>query len=467
MFVLIPIIVFSILFSQGVGSIPYLDGNIQFLMDFSFHSGGLEALLGNSSWGSVHPPFKQFVSSVFFSLFGVNQLVYTSIGWLIGICAIYFFYQLTKSLINKSVAKTSGLFLAASPIFISVGLFSLADYYLTLLIIASFLALSKRKYPFYALAASLAILTKETGFVLAVSVFFSEFIQTAFSYWKTKSVDIGLILKNLFLIISPLIVGLLWIAFLNSQDAKVWGDWNFSQTADKGTIYTIYHNLISGDFLNKYAYQNWQQLFLLNLNWIYWLVIVGGSFLSLPFIIKRIKTGKFIFTAKVGTISTIIVFFIAYNLSVLSFQTYTIPRYSLPLIPIMLLAFSYFLLKIEKFFHIRPIYSVVFFAPILFLQLFLSVDPVSNKIWGKTIVLGQEIYALNRSLAGNDGITYNLQYLLISKNRTRIINSENPEIEFTNIFDCYWLFPDVNNDRKTAKILKLNDSPAVNLCLNQ
>ncbi|MFH1955421.1 MAG: hypothetical protein ABIJ36_00730 [Patescibacteria group bacterium] len=86
------------------------------------------------------------------------------------------------------------------------------------------------------------------------------------------------------------------------------------------------------------------------------------------------------------------------------------------------------------------------------MRLFTSIDPISTHFWGKSKVLNQGIYALNQapSLAGFDGITYNLQYNLIVKERSDLILGKNDSPD-----DCSWIFPDPNNDIKTVEILKI------------
>lgn len=93
---------------------------------------------------------------------------------------------------------------------------------------------------------------------------------------------------------------------------------------------------------------------------------------------------------------------------------------------------------------------------IIGISLFSSVDPISLAIWGKEKVLGQEIYAVRKKLAGNDGITYNMQYALIAKKRTRQILAAKSTGGTVFSEDCFWIYPDPRNDRKTNEILKLS-----------
>lgn len=80
--------------------------------------------------------------------------------------------------------------------------------------------------------------------------------------------------------------------------------------------------------------------------------------------------------------------------------------------------------------------------------MFYSIDPLSEKLWGKMTILGEEVYALNKHLAGKDGITYNMQYANIVKKRSRIILEERNGRNSVVSNECYWIFPDPTNDKK-------------------
>lgn len=243
----------------------------------------------------------------------------------------------------------------------------------------------------------------------------------------------------------------------------VWSDWNFSETGEKGTVYTIFNNLFSLKIFNKYAAQNWLQLFILNFSWVLWIIIFWGTTIKISELNKgclsRFIKKKFKNKALLSTF----VFCIVYFISVLSFQTYTIPRYALPLEPFFYLAVACSSCQIYKRSSLSKVFICILLGGITFTRLFTSIDPISIRLWGKTKILGQNIYALNQapSLAGFDGITYNLQFNLIVKKRSDLILGKNK-----NINDCSWIFPDPNNDFKTIKILNIEKINPDFPCLN-
>jgi hypothetical protein len=109
-----------------------------------------------------------------------------------------------------------------------------------------------------------------------------------------------------------------------------------------------------------------------------------------------------------------LLFIAAYSLIVLSFQTYTITRYILPLLPFVYLLAANALVRLKVSYIVL---SFVLLASIA--SLVSSNDPVSNVIWNKYQVFGDSFYI--RKNDGFDGITYNMQFLFISRQRNDII----------------------------------------------
>lgn len=460
-FLLFALLLFSALILPFIASIPYLDGNIDFVQVNDFYTGGFSQYFEN--WRSVHPPFKLILVSVFLKLGELNSFSYTLVGLIFGIFGIITIFFLSRELFNRQTARISAILLATSPLFLATGIFCLRDYLLTVLTLVSLYFYSKRKYTRYAFAASLAVLTKETALILSGSIIAVEafyFIKKAIRGSKPDKDS-----KFIFFLI-PFLVFFFWLFFLKVNGQKSWSDWIFTETASKGTYYTILNNLVTFRFLNKYAYQHWRQLFFLNFNWVYWLIVLIGSIIIFQdkngrrIIAKEIKFG----TIKAKALLIIGLFAISYFLSVLSLQTYTIPRYTLPLIPFLLMTTSFAIKTLTTKVPILRSVVFIFLGVVIFSSLFFSLDPISTKLWGKIDVLGEEIYALNRHLAGNDGITYNMQYLFIVKKRTKQILVANKQRKLIISDECHWLFPDIRNDKKTIKILQLNNLDPNNLC---
>lgn len=446
---ILALVIFCLLTVPFIASVPYLDGNIDFVKSYDFFIGGFDRLL--SSWLSIHPPVKEIITFVSFVLGGINPIAYNITGILFGLFGIVIFYKLCKAWTNKVIAGIAVLLFCSSPLFLSTGLFSLTDYLLEIFILASFYFYLKQKFNYYFLFTSLALLIKETALVFIISVLAIEGLSLIKKI-SDKNKNYKRVIGNILRASSPLIAIIIWFVFLKLHGEGVWSDWNFSETSQRGTAYTILNNLFTLKMFNKYAAQNWLQLFVLNFNWLLWIIIFLGTATKIHGLNNKYLKRFTINFSKNKTLLAALVFCFIYFISVLSFQTYTIPRYALPLEPFFYLTVAFSSYQIYKRSNLSKVLIYTFLCGITFVRLFTSTDPVSTYIWGKSKILNQNLYALNQvpSLAGFDGITYNLQYNLIVKKRSDLILGK---IKGTN--DCSWIFPDPNNDIKTIEILKI------------
>lgn len=462
LFIFIIIFIFSILYLPFINSIPYMDGSIDLIRSSDFYHGGFNLYFHN--WGSVHPPLKLFITNILFYLFGINTYSYNIIGFVFGILGIIFIYKLCENLFDKKTAFTSSLLLATSPIFLAVGIFGLTDYLTSILILISLNFYSKKNYLFYSLLCSLAVLTKETGLLLPITVFLIDSMYSLKQRHKILK-KINLLISRLVYLFLPFITYYCWTLFMDMNGQTAWNDWNFSTTANKGSVYTIINNIFTFSFLNKYAYQNWAQLFLLNFNWIMWGIFSIGFTIYIFKNFIKIKNNLLLGNQTTKTILILIIFPVLYIFTVLSFQTYTIPRYATPILTLLPIGISWSIVNFiyKSNLGLKLLFSILFFFIIL-LRLFYSVDPISLKLWGKTNILGENFYALNEYLAGNDGITYNMEYLFLAKKRSdQIFSAKNHVLSN----QCSWIFPDPNNDYKTIKVLNLRKLDIVNPCISK
>lgn len=381
MWLLVPIAIFTALFIPYLYLIPGNDGNLEYL--FAYHTQHGDHF---NNWLLTHPPFKLFLFILFFNLFGYMAIGY--VGLLMGIAGIVALYFLAKTLFDEKTALLSSLLLALSGLYSSIGIFSINDFVMTVLLLVAFAFYSKSKHTWYVIFASLAVFTKETAILFACSVLVAEFLFT-------KRVKLIHFLPFVFLI------G--WMVFLQQSGHTLWNDYNFSQTADKGIIVTILNNLFTFQFLNQYAYGNWLHLFVFNFNWVFWLL----ALFSFRYI-KNLRRKEFV---------VIGLFIVAFTLTILSLQTFTINRYTLPILPFVYLFAGVTLSRMPCKYVVIPIVIII-----SLLSYFTSNDPVSNTIWPKTDVLGEKIY-LNVKMDGYDGISYNNQYLEIMKRRTELLHT--------------------------------------------
>lgn len=402
-FALLPVIVFIILYIPSLNLVPGNDGGLEYNFSQQWYSGDkLLQLL------SLHPPFKLMLFSLFFKLFG-----YQSTGWiglLFGIAGIVALYYIGKKLFDKKVGFGCALLLATSGLFLSNSIFSIHDFLMTVLILIAYYCYLDSRYIWYVVFASLAVLTKETAIFFALSITIADVFMR----------------KNAkFSVFVPFIVIAWYVEFVHFSGFHLWNDWNFSSTAKDGSVLTMLYNLVTLKLFNQYAFENWLHLFIFNFNWVFWIF----ALISFVFI-KTDELKK--------ELAPIAIFFIIFLITVLSFQTFTINRYILPLLPFVYLLASYGVMKLP----VKPVFVTLLIA-VSFISLSYSVDPVSNLIWPKTQVLGESVY-LNHKLDGDDGITYNMQYLSVMQLRTDLIKSG--DCKFPHLIDY---------DKETLKLYNI------------
>lgn len=379
MIIFLPILLFTLIAAPYLFLIPGGDGDVE--LKFAY-------LIANGNYSSqlltFHPPFTLFLFNLFFSLFGAWSI--SILGLLLGIAGIIAIYHIGKTLFDKKIAILSSILLALSGLYLSTGLFSLNDFVMTVLIMIAFAYYAKSRYTLYALFISCAVLTKETAVLFALSVLAIELLEKK---------------KHLITFTIPVAVFALWLGVLRFSGQQLWNAYNFSTTSQYGSTYTMLHNLMTLEFFNMFAYENWLHLFVFNFNWVYTIFACIGFFY-----LKKNKKRKELLI--LGTFS---VFF---SILVLGFQTWTINRYTLPLLPFLYLFAIYGATKVKH----QTIWIVAIFIASL-LSLSGSVDPVSRNIWPEVSVLDQKFFLSPTD--GGDGMTYNLQYLSVMQERTNML----------------------------------------------
>jgi hypothetical protein len=259
----------------------------------------------------------------------------------------------------------------------------------------------------YVVAVSLGVCTKETFLVLPLSILLVSIFQRRLK-WQY---------------FFPFILFFFWIAGLHFFHFSSWNQQNFSEFKQYGAFGTIFMNLITFKIFNQYSFGAWQQMFILNFNWFFWLL----AFIQLIFI-KWSREGLKLYLP-------IIVFVFLYVFLVVSFPTWSIPRYSLPVFPFLYIFLAAHLWKK------RLVLGLTFFISLI--SLFHSVDPVSHYFYKEQEVLGQKFYQVSNS--GYDGITYNMQYFLYTKR----VNEEYYKEETEN---CLIIFRGMKDDPELRSI---------------
>jgi 4-amino-4-deoxy-L-arabinose transferase-like glycosyltransferase len=391
---LIAISLFALLLFPYMNLIPTLDGRHDLVNTFHL-----------SLNKSIHPPFKSLILMRFIEIHGIYS--YTWMGLLFGIGGIIGIYLLTKMFTDKKSAVIASLLLSICGLYVSSSLFSMTDFIITILAIYTFYFYYTQRLGWYSFVTILGVMTKETYALVPLSILIVSLLQRKFKW------------RYLFF----LLAFIEWLIILKVNHLSAWNQQNFSNFSKYGSFGTIFFNIVTLKIFNKYAFGAWQQLLVLNFNWFFWLValIQFGA----------IKWSKNI----LKYYSPIILFVILYVFFVLSFPTWIIPRYMLPIWPFLLIFLS------AHIWRNKVILVLIFLVS--FMSLFYSIDPISHGIYKDRELFKQKFY--NVPFAGNDGITYNMQYL----DYTKRVNKE----YFKNkIENCYDVFLGMKDDKELRSI---------------
>src|SRR5258708_2985983 len=101
--------IFISLFLPFLFTIPYLDGNIDFVQSYDFYTGGFQRYF--YQWGSVHPPLKLWLTDMLYYIFGIHTFSYNLVGPVFGLVGIFAIFGLAKTISNKSIAQISAILL--------------------------------------------------------------------------------------------------------------------------------------------------------------------------------------------------------------------------------------------------------------------------------------------------------------------------------------------------------------------
>src|SRR5260221_5116125 len=149
MYFFLPVILYAILLAPFVSTIPANDGSLELML-------ANQRLLNDNRFQllSLHPPFKYLLFSFFFQNFGYTYTGY--LGIFFGISGIIALYFIAKKIFDTKVALISSFLLATSGLYLSIGVFSIHDFLITVFILIAFLSYLHSKSVWYVLFTSFA-----------------------------------------------------------------------------------------------------------------------------------------------------------------------------------------------------------------------------------------------------------------------------------------------------------------------
>src|SRR3989344_2056378 len=360
----------------------------------------------------LHPPLKYLLTSGFFRLGGVNQLSFNLMGILLGIVGIVSMYGLGKQISNRSVGIISALLLSISPLYLSNAIHSLTDFQVAVYVLTALYFYARSKLLWYALFTSAAVLTKETALILPIAVLVTEILYLV--YRKPAHASLLHYFRLIIVFTTPLIFYYLWFLYIKQQGGSEWSAFIFAETKNLGAFATVINNILTLKLFNSYASQHIQWFLYLNFNWVYWLMAILG----LLTVWQHPKQwGKAFISDQHKATVAISLFFLGYVITVLTFQTYAIPRYHLPVLAFLYIPAAIFLFRVVKKY---AIIVAIFISILAFASLYYSIDPISRTLWGGKFLFGQIFYDVT-----DDDMRYNLQFPRLIKERTAYGVTEN------------------------------------------
>jgi 4-amino-4-deoxy-L-arabinose transferase-like glycosyltransferase len=263
-----------------------------------------------------HPLLFTFCNALVFKIFGETITAGHLFALSLGIATLVLFFIIAKNLFNRKIAFFATILLCAQPIFFTLSVQILPEMMLTFFTLGCIYGILKKKWAFYALFGSLAMLTKESAIVIPGTALILLLIESIhkkdfFSLKRWRIFVLGatpLFVFGLFLCIQKIQNG--WFLFPEHLGYIHW----------------------ELDKLSKGAGRIFQDMFIWQGRWMIGVAFLAGIILSLfSKIIKIEPKGRIIYTFTLFILLTFIFSDINYYLT----------RYILYVIPFIVLGGTY------------------------------------------------------------------------------------------------------------------------------
>ena len=258
-----------------------------------------------------HPLFFYFIASLWIKIFGDSIWITRMLPLIISFLLMYSMYILIKNVFNYKTAFFTLLFFTIQSIFIAQSTFLLPETLLALFTVLSFNSFITGKKYYTAIWLTLAVFTKESGFIILFSI-------TCFEVWnsiKKHSKIIGLVKSSFYLFIPYVLISVFFVL------QRIKTGW---------FLFPQHLNFISiTEFVNKFSGYSTYIFVFMGRN----LLTFAGITCIIFLLIKRNKE----FGSKKNNILYFTVFIILYLIfSALNFYS---PRYVLSVFPFIIALF--------------------------------------------------------------------------------------------------------------------------------
>lgn len=359
-------------------------------------------LLGHASLG-----YSLWV--IFFQLIREGPASVHAAGIILACISIYSFYQILRKILGYKYSNQT-LALAAFPFAVSPFVLGIVENvnvdYATMYFAVAFIACSLYHYEALELIFAFCLcFTKEPAVIYYAAYIIAKIVceylaDNSFSVRRLMTYGFGN-MKN-YIYVAPII---LWTILYAFNPNSMWGSSKTDVASWRGQGINTF-GIASNVILAKL-----KQIFLLNFNWLFWIIILFGIII---FIAGRVKADK-------ETLMMIIPI-CAFGAAVLVFGcvyiTWVHVRYVVPVIPVIYLLAAVALTKLR----LRGIrFSICNFilTVLLLVQSYYVIDPVTKGVYPSISVGSGKIYSMQVSdgprIADDkqfhDSIVYNRQYI--------------------------------------------------------
>lgn len=388
-----------------------LDPMVIYRESTQYYEGGLREL---ASMGyALHPPLINILVTISFVIFGKSPLSYNLLGTILYCITSIGLYFYLKKRFSRTTAIVTSVLLFCNPLVV-VNYFHLGNDALILCaLIWGIIAFDYRKYISLGFVLGLMVLMKETALIIVIGLLFAVIVRFIVEQWKTKKVNRSEIRRAMIMFLIPVIIFAWWRLTLKSYNLSEWHDLTFAPQGIS-SFKLVLQNLYTFGFLNKFLAGNLESLLLFNFQWVY-------VMFALVFSILFFGTQKFIYTKEQKSVIYTLGFIsLSFVILALSFQTFTVLRYSLPCLLLIFLWIGICISSISKRVIKVLVFSILFIVCIV--SNFFSVDPVTRiKNPGAIKVHNNTFYNLSWWYFGPDRIIYNLEYFKALETHNRIV----------------------------------------------
>lgn len=341
----------------------------------------------------------------------------------LGIIAIVSFNLLLKKYFNDNILILLGtLIFAFNPLFYATTISYNLDFPIFVFTTLAVTSLGYKKYSLFLVTLLLLVFSKETGVLIYIFLITAIFIT-----YRNIFID------NMYKFILP---GLIFITYLVLNSGNLWNANALTNTGNKISLVFDNSKIFAFGLNAENIKVRLFQIFILNFNWIYSLVILFGLFY------KKSKSYFFYLIP--------LLLFVIFNL------TYTVMPFSRYVVAANLFLIILFLFTLQNI-KINSFYprSILFFVSVLMLvQTFKSIDPSPQLLFGKNYI-GSKI---NSPVFGfRDGLVYNSEFVFVDE-LSKIIRSDK-KIYGKIILDegSQYFFKDIGDIGTVEKIAEVKD----------